>query len=40
MAYQQAGETENARTALSAAVTASATFPGKDEARKALAALK
>ena len=39
MAYQQAGEKTAAREALRAAVESKAEFPGKDEARKALAEL-
>jgi hypothetical protein len=40
MAYQQVGEKEAARTALQAAANSPATFPGKEEARKALAELR
>ena len=40
MAYPQVGETENARASLKLAVNAPATFAGKEDARKALAALK
>ena len=40
MAYNQAGETENARKALQAAVNAPEAFTGKDEARKVLADLR
>jgi Flp pilus assembly protein TadD len=40
MAYAQVGDTDNARKALTAAISGPADFSGKDDARKALAALK
>jgi tetratricopeptide (TPR) repeat protein len=40
MAYQQVGDRDNARKALELAVTSSESFIGKDEARKALAAVR
>jgi len=40
MAYQQVGEKEGARKALQVAVSSPTMFPGKEEARKALADLK
>jgi hypothetical protein len=39
MAYAQVGDQANARKALEVAVKSTADFQGKDEARKALAAL-
>ncbi len=40
MAYQQTGEKTAAREALRVAVESKVDYPGKDEARKALAELK
>jgi Flp pilus assembly protein TadD len=40
MAYQQIGDKEGARKALQVAVNSPAAFPGKDDARKALAELR
>jgi tetratricopeptide (TPR) repeat protein len=40
MAYQQAGEKDNARKALQIAVSSPEVFTGKDEARKTLADLR
>jgi Flp pilus assembly protein TadD len=40
MAHQQVGDKEAARKALQAAVSSPAVFPGKEEARKALAELR
>jgi tetratricopeptide (TPR) repeat protein len=40
MAYQQVGDKEAARKALQAAVSSPASYPGKEEAQKALAGLK
>jgi hypothetical protein len=40
MAYQQVGDKEAARKALEAAVGSPVAFPGKEDAQKALAALK
>ncbi len=40
MTYVQAKDNESARKALSFAVSSTADFPGKDQARKTLATLK
>jgi hypothetical protein len=40
MAYQQAGDKEAARKALLIAVGSPSPFPGKEDARKALAGLE